>query len=275
MTDARAALRDVRILLLDMDGTLYLGGRPIPGAADFLRACEARGIRTALLTNNSSRDPRAYEEKLERLGLPFRPGSVTTSGSLAALELGRRDPPPTVLLLGTPALERQMREAGVRLLPPEEVGERPDVVLLGFDMTLTYARLRAASHWLLRDVEFVATHPDLVCPTEEGPIPDTGSMIALLEAATGRRPDRVLGKPSRALVDLVLEAEGVPHAAAAFVGDRLYTDMRVARNAGITGVLVLSGETRREDVDACPESDRPTLVVDSVADLIDALPDTK
>ena len=260
-----------RLLVFDLDGTLYLGDRPIPGGADFVRAAEAGERSVAFVTNNSSRSPGSYEAKLARLGIPVRPGRVYTSGTLTAQLLAAREPRPRVLLLGTPDLAGQMAEAGLALLAPGEIGDRPDVVVLGFDQTLTYDRLRAADHWLRAGVEYVATHPDRVCPIPGGSIPDTGSMIELLAASAGRRPDLVVGKPSPAMLDLVLDAEGATRADTAMIGDRLSTDIAMARAAGVFSVLVLTGEATRADAEAAPADQRPDLVVESVAELTDRL----
>jgi len=141
----------------------------------------------------------------------------------------------------------------------------PDLVVLGFDKTLTYEKLVRLCDHVRAGVPFWATHPDINCPIPGGYVPDTGSFIALIEASTGRRPDRIIGKPHPYLVEVVMRAASVGPEATAYVGDRLYTDMEMARRAGVTGILVLSGETKRDDVDK--SSLKPDMVVQDLVEL--------
>lgn len=250
----------VRGLLLDLDGTLYMGERPIPGAARFVERARAAGRRLLFLTNNSSRSAADWAGKLERLGFTAAPDEVFSSGRATALYLARTAPGKRVYLLGTEPLRGELAAQGVAC-----VDEGAEIVVVGFDTGLTYARLARACRYLLAGLPFIATHPDRVCPTEHGPIPDTGSFLALIEAATGRRPDLVIGKPNQPLIDGALERLHLEPAEVAMIGDRLYTDMAMARVAGLTGVLVLSGETTQAMVDALPAEARPDIVIASVA----------
>lgn len=249
----------VRGLLLDLDGTVYLGDRLLPGAARFVERARARGVRLLFLSNNSSRSCAAYREKLRRLGLPVEASEVFTSTSAALVHLGRRHPGARVCALGTPEFEEELRAGGVRLVEDE-----PEVVLLGFDKTLTYEKIVRAYRALSAGAVYLATHPDVLCPTDEGFLPDVGCFLALFETATGRRP-RVLGKPSEDMVRCALDLLGLEPGAVAMVGDRLYTDVRMANRAGLLSVLVLSGETREEDLGGA--ADRPDLVAEHLGDL--------
>ncbi len=251
----------IRAFLMDMDGTVYLGKRLLPGAKGFFRLLDRRGLPYLFFTNNSSADRTLYRDKLAGMGLEVEADQIITSGEATALYLTTQTPYRRVFVLGTPSLEREFRDAGLEL-----VDERPDAVVLGFDKTLTYAKLERACHLLLAGVPFVATHPDKVCPTEDGPIPDAGSMIALLRAATGRRPV-VVGKPERRMVQMALRKLGPDCQArdVAIVGDRLYTDMRMGRRAGLTTICVLSGETKRADLRTT--RDKPDYVVESIREL--------
>jgi 4-nitrophenyl phosphatase len=255
-------LSRVRGFIVDLDGTTYLGERALPGAAEFLTSLTEVGCECVFVTNNSSTSGADYEAKLRRLGVPAVAGQVLTSGEATARFLRRREYR-SVFVVGTPSLEEEMRLAGLQL-----VSEAPDCVVLGFDKTLTYAKLERAARLLAAGTPFVATHPDLACPTETGYIPDCGSMIALLHAATGVSPV-VVGKPEPLLVEMALLKLGVGAHEVAVVGDRLYTDMAMARRAGALGVLVLSGETSREMVNAA--DDKPDLVFDHLGALSAAL----
>lgn len=258
-------LHAIRAFLMDMDGTVYLGRRLLPGAAGFFALLHRRGIPYLFFTNNSSADRTLYQEKLAGLGLEVEAGRIITSGEATALYLTTRTPHRRLFVLGTPSLEQEFRDAGLELADADV-----DAVVLGFDKTLTYAKLERACRLLLDGVPFIATHPDRVCPTEHGPIPDAGSMIALLRAATGREP-LIVGKPEPRMVEMALEKLGPGYQArdVAMVGDRLYTDIRMGRRAGLTTVCVLSGETTAEDLEAT--EDQPDYVFPSIEELADEL----
>ena len=260
-------LAALRAFLMDMDGTVYLGTRLLPGAARFFRLLERRGIPYLFFTNNSSADRTLYRDKLAGMGLDVPADRIITSGEATALYLTTQTPYRRVFVLGTPSLERELRDAGLDLADADV-----DAVVLGFDKTLTYAKLERACHLLRAGLPFIATHPDKVCPTADGPIPDTGSMIALLRTATGRRP-LVVGKPQPRMARMALGKLGPDYAArdVAIVGDRLYTDMRMGRRAGLTTICVLSGETTRADLAAT--RDKPDYVLPSIRELAKKLGD--
>jgi HAD superfamily hydrolase (TIGR01457 family) len=250
---------------MDMDGTTYLGHRLLPGAKGFFRLLNRRGIPYLFFTNNSSKDRFLYRDKLVGMGLHVTPDQIITSGEATALYLSTRTPHRRLYVLGTPSLESEFRDAGF-VLAERDV----DAVVLGFDTTLTYAKLERACHLLRGGAAFVATHPDKVCPTERGPVPDCGSMAALLVKATGVRPV-VIGKPNRRMVTMALRKVGPGYRPreVAIVGDRLYTDIRMGRRAGLVSILVLSGETRREELEKT--RDIPHYVFQSVRDLTRAM----
>jgi 4-nitrophenyl phosphatase/NagD protein len=257
-------LRDVRCFLLDMDGTFYLGDRLIDGALSFIEVLRARGQDFLFLTNNSSKDASQYAEKIRRLGLPVDADRVLTSGAATARYLQRRYPAAKVYVVGTPALEDELARHGFRL----EVAT-PEVAVLGFDTGLTYAKLWRLCDLVRGGLPYVATHPDLNCPTETGFMPDIGATIAFVEASTRRRPDVAIGKPNRLMAEAAAERMGVPVETLCMVGDRLYTDIALGQAAGIPSVLVLSGESRAEDVPASP--DQPDYVFASLGELGRAL----
>ncbi len=228
-------LRRIEGFLLDMDGTIYLGDRLFPWTLPFLETLRRRGSRWLWLTNNCSKNPDDYLAKLRGFGIDARLDDLFTSAHATIAFLNRSKPGARLFVLGTPSLERQLREAGFTL-----TADRPDYVLASFDLTLTYDKLRTACELILSGVPFLATHPDVVCPTERWPIPDTGAICAAITAATGARP-RYFGKPYPEMVEGAMERLGVSPDRAAMVGDRLYTDMQMAKNAGIVSILVLSG----------------------------------
>ena len=258
-----SSLADIRLFLLDMDGTVYLGSRLLPGSLDFLRYLGETGRDHLFLTNNSSRNADYYAQKLTKLGWPAQPGEILTSGEATALYLGGLKPSARVYLLGTPDLETEFAAHGFVL-----TDENPDYVVLGFDMTLTYDKLVRACDLVRGGVPFIATHPDLNCPTETGYIPDCGAMTALITASTGVTP-KVIGKPNREIIDAMFRKKPVRRDQVAMVGDRLYTDIVMGHNAGVTSVLVLSGEAKESDIPAAPV--KPDHVAGGLGALYEAL----
>lgn len=236
-------LLKTRLFLLDMDGTFYLGDRLIDGALDFIDTIQRQGRDFLFLTNNSSKHRGQYAEKITRLGLPIPDEKVFTSGEATALYLGKHYPGARIYLCGTPALEQEFTSHGFSL-----VQENPDLVVLGFDTTLTYAKLWKFCDFARSGLPYIATHRDINCPVEGGYMPDIGAMITCIAASTGRQPDLVVGKPNRIIIDSVVQKTGYPKEQMAMVGDRLYTDIALGRTSGVATVLVLSGETRRDEL---------------------------
>lgn len=237
-------LDKIQCYLLDLDGTFYLGNTLIEGAREFLELLNAQGKQFIFLTNNSSKNSREYQKKLEKMGCSIRLDQVFTSGEATTLYLKKERPNAKIYLLGTPLLEQEFYEAGFKLVNGTDL--MPDYVVLGFDTTLTYDKLWRACDLIREGVPYIATHPDFNCPLEGGKfMPDTGSMIKFIEASTGAVPI-VIGKPNRYIVDTLLEKYGLERGGVAIVGDRLYTDIKTGENAGITSILVFSGETTED-----------------------------
>ncbi len=261
-------MHEIRHVVLDMDGTLYKGRSIFPYTLPFLASLDRLGIGRTFLTNNTSRSKTDYVEKLRRLGIDATEEQIYTPADSAIVWLRERLGARCIAVLGTPSLCRQFEEAGF------EVGwDAPDAVIAGFDTTLTYDRLCRAAYWISRGLPFLATHPDLVCPTDEPTVlVDCGSICAALTAATGRQPV-VLGKPDPGiLLDLCRRLDLEPRQVA-MVGDRIYTDMAMARRAGVFAVLVLTGEATAEDAAAL--SPPPDLVARHVGEFGELLERTK
>jgi 4-nitrophenyl phosphatase len=240
-------LSTVRGFLLDMDGTFYLSDRLLEGALHFIDLLRGQKKEFLFLTNNSSKHRRQYAEKISRLGLPISEELVLTSGEATALYLKREHPEARLFVVGTPSLEEEFRQHGFQLVEQE-----PDFLVLGFDTTLTYQKLWTLCDFVRAGIPYLATHPDFNCPTETGWMPDVGAMIAFVKAATGREPDLVIGKPNRLIVDAAAAKMNLPVNQLAMIGDRLYTDIALGQSSGIVTVLVLSGETKIEDLKDSP-----------------------
>jgi HAD superfamily hydrolase (TIGR01450 family) len=259
--DPHARLRACTAFLLDMDGTLVVDDKVVPGALDFVRLLERKGFPYLLLTNNSSARGEDYRLRMERIGFSLTRQQVFTSGDATALHLLTATPHRSAYLVGTPALEAEFRAAGIDL----DVAD-PDCVVVGFDKTLTYAKLERACTLLFQGKPYFATHPDKTCITVRGLIPDIAAIIAACEAVTGRTP-QIIGKPYPEIVRAALHKLGARAETTAMVGDQLDTDMTMARNSGLCGVLVMSGETTPHKLDAWPTEQRPVLVAAHVGEV--------
>ncbi len=256
-------VKKLRCLVLDMDGTVYLGNRPIGDMAGMLSFLRDKGIKLCYFTNNSSKTPSDYVKKLTALGLYDERDTVYTSAMATVSYLLAHHPGKRVYLLSTDSVREAFLEAGI----PLSDGESADIVVLAYDTTLTFEKLRVANELLVRGATYIATHPDFVCPTEDIPMPDVGSFIRLLEASSGRTPDLVIGKPNALAGEAILRTIGVTAEETAMAGDRIYTDIRFGINAGFHSILVLSGETTEEILS---KSDiEPELVLPSLHSLRD------
>jgi HAD superfamily hydrolase (TIGR01457 family) len=257
-------LLQVKCFLLDMDGTFNLGDELIDGSLYFIETLNELGRDYLFLTNNSSKHRRLYAEKIARLGLPIPEEKVFTSGEATALYLQKEHPTTSVYVVGTPALEEEIRAHGFLL-----EDKNPQLIVLGFDTTLTYQKLWKLCDFVRAGLPYIATHPDFNCPTETGYMPDIGAMIAFVRASTGREPDLVVGKPNRMIVDAVAQKYGLTIEEMAMVGDRLYTDIALGQTSGITTCLVWSGETHPEDLVNSPY--QPTYTFTNLAAIADWL----
>lgn len=240
-------LRRIRHVALDMDGTIYMGTSLFPYTKPFLASLREMGIGYSFLTNNPSRSIAAYLEKLAALGIEATREEMYTT-TLAAIDYLRAHYPAArrLYLLGTPSMIEEFEAAGYESCS-EDSDREPDVVVAAFDLTLRYERLCRAAWWIKQGVPYIATNPDRVCPTDQPTVlVDCGSICACLEHATGRRPDITLGKPDPNMLSGILARHGLQPDRIAMVGDRIYTDVQMAHNAGAMGVLVLSGETTDE-----------------------------
>ena len=253
-----------KLFIFDMDGTIYLGGRPFDFAIRYIKKLRENGLRVLFFTNNASHTTPFYREKLTRLGFEPCDGEIMTSGDVTLEFLKRHRAGKTVYPVATDELVEEYRAKGIPLLRGDE--ERADIVITSFDTSLTYEKLDHACRFIRGGAEYLSTHPDLNCPTENGFIPDSGAIAAFVTASTGKTPT-YFGKPYRETVEMIGEATGVAFEDMCIFGDRLYTDIALGKRFGVTAVLVLSGETKMADVDAAADADKPDFVFDSLADV--------
>lgn len=253
-------------VIFDLDGTLYLGDRAIPGAADTVQTLRVRGIRTCFLTNKPLTSGAEYAAKLSSLGIPAGPEDVITSVRLTRAYLLEHHPGARLFQIGEEYLARQLADAG---FADADRPEETDVVVVSLDRRLDYGKLHFAYRAGLAGARLVATNPDLICPVEDGEIIDAGAAIAALEALLGRPIDVVVGKPSQKCLQTAIDVLGTTGDRVLVVGDRMETDIRMASEGGVRSALVLSGVTARCDLGRFSHS--PEFVLDSVADLPAAL----
>ena len=257
-------LSDVKCFLLDMDGTFYLGSELIDGSLEFIDRVLETGRDFMFLTNNSSHNALFYVEKLAKMGLSIDRSRVMTSGEATCEKLHQLYPGRRAWVLGNEFLQAEFVEAGIAL------DERdPELVVIGFDTTLTYQKMWKVCDLVRAGLPYIATHPDFNCPTETGFMPDIGAIMAFIEASTGRRPDLVVGKPNTGIVEAVLRRTGLKAEELAMVGDRLYTDIETGLRSGMLSILVMSGETTEEMLAA--SSTKPDLKFGRLSDMIPLL----
>ena len=248
------------LFLFDLDGTLYLADTPVAGAAEALARLREKGKRVVYLTNNSSKTGAEYEKKLRRLGLWGAGDAVYTSADATAEYLLRHYAKKRTHVLAAEPVREVFRAEGVLL-----DDDAPEVYVLAYDTTLTFAKMKAFNEFLAGGAVYIATHPDDVCPTDGVPMPDVGSFIALFARSSGRTPQVVCGKPYPVMGECVARAFGCPPSRTCMVGDRLHTDIRFGNANGMRTLLVLSGETTRENMKKFP--DTPDVILESVAEL--------
>jgi len=258
-------LTQIRHVALDMDGTIYRGGTLFKTTEPFLALLAELGIGYTFLTNNPSKSVSDYLDHLREIGVPASEDQLYTS-TQATIEYLEENRPriKRLFVLGTPSMCEEFQAAGFMLLPDSAEAE-PDAVVVGFDTTITYSRLCRAAWWITRGKPYFATNPDRVCPTDQPTVlVDCGSLCAALEAATGRAPTAVLGKPDPAMIRGILHRHSLQPENLAMVGDRLYTDIAMAHRAGAFGVLVLTGETSAAA--AAEHNPAPDLIVEGLAE---------
>jgi HAD superfamily hydrolase (TIGR01450 family) len=250
----------IKCFVFDLDGTVYLGDVPIQGTIDFIKRNQGKK-EIFFLTNNTSKNLSDYTKKLARIGLDVGPERIL-SPLLPLVDYLQEHGITHVYPVGNTSFQSFLKER----LPGVVFTSGADcqAVVLAYDTELTYEKLSTSCLLLQRpEVHFFSTHPDLVCPSARGPLPDTGSFVKLYEAATGRLPERVFGKPNTIVLSPLLKR--FRPSEMVMVGDRLTTDKVLAENAGIDFILVLSGEAKREDLPALER--QPTLVLDDLGSL--------
>lgn len=259
-------IAELEHIALDMDGTIYMGSDLFECTLPFLALLRSKGIGYSFLTNNPTKSADDYIARLAAMGVECAPDQIYTT-AMGAIDYLKADRPELrrLFILGTESMTREFCEAGF-VPTADSADDEPDAVLVAFDTTLTYDRLCRAAWWIAQGKPYIATNPDRVCPTNLPTVlVDCGSLCAALATATGREPDITIGKPNPDILRGVAHRHGVAVERVAMVGDRLYTDVQTAHNAGAMGILTLSGETTLATARAAEQ--QPHLTIDSLADL--------
>ena len=260
-------IKDIKLFLFDMDGTLYLGDRLYDFTIELLDTIKKTGGRYMFMTNNSSRSVAGYIKKLDRLGIKSDYEDFITSSQATGYYLNKHYKGKTLYVCGTESLKEELKRGGFEIT---EDLDRVDLIVMGFDTELTFKKLHDVSYLLLtrKDIPYIATNPDYVCPTEFGSVPDCGSVCDMLYNVSGRRPI-FIGKPSKLMPELAMEKAGYTREQTAVIGDRIYTDIKSGLNAGVATILVMSGETTYEILEA--SEDKPDYVMGSAKELLEIL----
>ena len=260
-------IQSINLFLFDMDGTLYLGNHLFDFTKELLDTIKATGRRYMFITNNSSKSVADYIKKLDKLGIAAEHSDFLTSSQVTSVYLKNNYPNATLYVCGTESLKEEFRKEGFNLTDNlDEV----ECVVMGFDTELTFKKLEDVSKLLLTrpELPYIATNPDLVCPTEYGSVPDCGSVCEMIFNATGKRPF-VIGKPAAFIPERAMKIAGYTKEETAVIGDRIYTDIKSGINAGAKSILVMSGETTEEILNASP--DKPDLVLADCSEITKAL----
>lgn len=260
----REIMKNIKVFVLDMDGTIYLGNDLFPYTHAFLDKVKQTGKEYYFFTNNSSKDIDTYIVKLNNMGIHITSEQMMVSTHVILRYLKEHYDGKTLYVVGTPALVNEFKKHGWVINE-----ENPDIVILGFDTTLTYEKLKKACHFIRNGATYLGINPDLNCPMENDTfIPDCGSMAKLIEASTGRYPE-FFGKPSKRTLEYIIKETGHKADQIAIIGDRLYTDIAVADQSAVTSILVMSGETKNEDVKN--SEIKPDIMIDNIGVLADLL----
>ena len=239
-----------RLFLFDLDGTVYIGKQLIKGANDLIQILEEKEIDFAFFTNNSSKSRRHYHSQLKGYGIKTDMKRIISSNQVTMDYLKENHPGAKVMYLGNYDAAKEMKEGGINIVLPLDRNRMmtPDIAVMAYDTSLTYEKIKNFALTLKRGVNYYCTHMDINCPSEEGLIPDSGYFIEMFAKSTGRRPDIIFGKPFGGIINYALKSFSRGKEESIFLGDRMYTDIKMGKTAGIDTLLVLSGDTSKENL---------------------------
>jgi len=249
--------------IFDIDGTVYLGEKLIPGADETILALRDMGKKVVFLSNKPLYTRKHFAHKLTKMGIKTKPAEVINSSYVMAKYLSEVSPKAKIYVIGEMPMVDELRKAGFQITEnPREI----EYVVVAFDRTFTYGKLNKAYQAIRQGARFIATNPDRTCPYEDGEIPDCAGMIGAIEAVANKKVEMVVGKPSSITVDVILNKMRLPPEDCFLIGDRLSTDIVMGKNSGISTALVLTGVTKQEDLNCA--GIKPDYIFDSVRDLL-------
>lgn len=258
-SDFDRKIGEVEHVFLDLDGTVYVGNTVIPGAPEAIAHLEAAGKNIFYLSNNSSKSKIDYVERLAKLGISTSVEKIilSTDAVIAHLKLSKVT---KVHILGTNSLKKTFIDNDFQI-----DSSSPEYVVIGYDTELNYQKLITACKYINEGADILATHCDIFCPSEQGPIPDAGALIEMIRLTTGKSPSKVFGKPNREMLEPIMRESNLSPTNCLMVGDRLHTDVLMANNASMLSLLVLSGETSRDQVEYSTAT--PDFILNSLSDV--------
>ncbi|HID60574.1 MAG TPA: HAD-IIA family hydrolase [Hadesarchaea archaeon] len=247
MRKPSAALDGISAILLDMDGVLYNGDRPVKGAARAVERFRDEGKKLIFFTNNSAYTRREHAKKLTQMGISAREHNIVTSGYVTAVYLRKRSPHAKIYVVGEKGLKSELRRAGLKLVSRKDA-EKATHVVAGLDRELDYSKIAGGLRALSAGAEFIATNMDAAYPSDAGLLPGAGATVGALVGCAGRKPDLVTGKPSPHIINMGLTLLNTKPSKTAIVGDRIDTDVEAGKKSGLRTILVLSGVCTEKDV---------------------------
>ncbi len=262
--DSLERLKQCKLFILDIDGTFYLSGKPFDGSKRFVDTVESQGKKLVFLTNNSNRTIESYIEEFAKFGFNLSKDQILTAGVATAQYLFEEFGPKRVYVVGTDDIKKEFERAGLIV-----VEDDPEIVVVTFDKTLTYEKLKKASLYISKGAIFVVSNPDLNCPSADGPLPDAGAIASAIRKATGRYPNITFGKPEPRLIEIIMKHNNVKPSETCMIGDRLYTDILAGIQAGTLTVLVLTGEATKEEAMKSPL--KPGIIAQDIGVIADLL----
>ncbi len=262
-------LKDKKLFLLDLDGTLYVSEKIIGKTLEFLDAVVKNGGKYMFLTNNSSKSVETYIPRLNAIGIKASEENFFTSAQATAHYIEKNyGKNVRAYVVGTDSFKSSLKKDGFNIT--DELEDNIELLVVGYDTEVTYKKLEEACILIHRGVDYIATNPDLACPSENGFIPDCGALTACIEAATGKKP-HFAGKPDPTMIYMASERAGIELDKACMIGDRLYTDIAIGNNAGVTSVAVLTGETTAEEIANATGNLVPDITCESIDDIYETI----
>lgn len=254
-------LRQKKVFLFDLDGTIYNGDKLISNAKEVIEKLKLAGKKIFFISNNSSKSKVEYVQKLNSFGLDIHENDIILSTDGVILYL-KKNKIYDIFLIGTESMKELFESSGINT-----DSNNPKLVVLGYDTELTYEKIKKASYFLQKNVKMIVSHCDIVCPSPKGFLPDAGSILALFEKAHAINPEKIFGKPNPEMIEHIIKEYGPDNIV--IIGDRLYTDIELAKRTGIKSICVLSGETKREHIEDSQLI--PDLIIKDIGKIIDLM----